>query len=72
MAGHPSERALDADSPALDALDDPLQDRMFSPNPGQANVPSSLRRNQLTSKMRGGLGTLRPKASQWLMYPPMW
>jgi hypothetical protein len=40
---------------------------MFSPKPGQANVPSSFRRNQLTSKMRGGLGMLRPKDSQWLM-----
>ena len=29
---------------------------MFSPKPGQRNLPSSSRRNQLTRKMRGGLG----------------
>jgi hypothetical protein len=38
---------------------------MFSPKPGQRNLPSSSLRNQFTRKMRGGLGTLRPMFSQW-------
>ncbi len=41
--------------------------RMFSPNPGHTKLPSVSRRNQLTEKIRGGLGTLRPNDSQWLM-----
>src|SRR5713226_890439 len=40
--------------------------RMFSPNPGQMNLPSASVRNQLTQKIRGRLGTERPSLSQWL------
>jgi hypothetical protein len=41
--------------------------RMFSPNPGHAYLPFSSRRNQFTSKIRGGLWILRPNDNQWLM-----
>jgi hypothetical protein len=50
---------LSALSTALVQLVDaaePLRDAQFSSKPGQGNSPSSLRRNQLTSKVRGGLG----------------
>src|SRR5271165_4533646 len=43
-----------------------LSTRIFWPKPGQRNLPSSSRRNQLTRKIRGGLATCRPTSSQWV------
>ncbi len=43
-----------------------LSTRMFSPNPGQTNLPVASLRNQLTWKMCGGHFTFLPTASQCL------
>ena len=63
VARHPTERSFDGRGLAIRTRPTiHFSTRMFSPKPGQRNLPSASRRNQFTLKIRGLCSArVRPK-----------